>query len=308
MEKYTGKCPSCHLALLDTSNYLRTDSQVDFLQTNKPRKFSSSARILEPRISKSHLQEITALSSRKDSFDETLSYVQGGQATSRIVTAYGSDFTRFFMHKMCVELLDLDRTGSFIVIDGGNVFDLYLLTHLAQVKGINQDSLLEAIFVARAFTCYQLTSLVIERLEEALTQRTTKQVMVLNITDLFVDPDVPPIEARLLFKEICRTLKQLSKRHGLTVFVGNPLRTAETYLSAQLSLQELLAASSDEVIRISEAKCHVKFVREKGVHLDRRATFVRKKDLGLNRLAASRNPMAILPNNTPSTRVWSSLT
>jgi hypothetical protein len=54
--------------------------------------------------------------------------------------------------------------SNVVFIDGGITFRLYRIAKLAQLHGLNAEEVLQRIFISRAFTAYQLTSLVMEKL------------------------------------------------------------------------------------------------------------------------------------------------
>jgi len=88
-----------------------------------------------------------------------------------------------------------------VYVDGGNTFDPYAVSAIAQEYGLEPKSVLEKILISRAFTAYQLTALVFEKLEEALKRYRSKLVIVSDITRLFLDRDVPKIRAVTSFSK-----------------------------------------------------------------------------------------------------------
>jgi hypothetical protein len=58
--------------------------------------------------------------------------------------------------------------GNVVFVDGGNTFRLYDIARLAQLHQLNPTETLRHIFISRAFTAYQLTSLIMEKLEETI--------------------------------------------------------------------------------------------------------------------------------------------
>ncbi|PIU59583.1 hypothetical protein COS86_03495, partial [Candidatus Bathyarchaeota archaeon CG07_land_8_20_14_0_80_47_9] len=51
-----------------------------------------------------------------------------------------------------------------VFVDGGNTFRLYQVARLAQLHQLNPKEVLERIYISRAFTAYQMTSLIMEKL------------------------------------------------------------------------------------------------------------------------------------------------
>ncbi len=70
--------------------------------------------------------------------------------------------------------LSLGHSGlgsSIIFVDGGNMFDPYAIAEIASGYGLDPKDALEKIHISRAFTAYQLSSLILNKLETALTKK-----------------------------------------------------------------------------------------------------------------------------------------
>lgn len=146
-----------------------------------------------------------------------------------------------------------------VYIDGGNTFDLYAVSAIAQEYGLDPRSVLEKILVSRAFTVYQLTALVFEKLEKALKRCRSKLVVVSDITGLFLDRDVPRIEGRDIFLKMTQFLSDLASRRRAVVVASYFPRP---YSSRSLFLEAVLLARASTVIRFKESRGGFKFVLE----------------------------------------------
>jgi len=146
-----------------------------------------------------------------------------------------------------------------VYIDGGNTFDPYAISAIAQEYGLDPRSVLEKVSVSRAFTAYQLTALVFEKLEEALKRYRAKLVVISDITGLFLDRDVPKIEGKDIFLKMTRHLLDLaSKRRAVVVASYFP----RPYSSRNLFLESVLLARANTVVRFKESRGGFKFVVE----------------------------------------------
>jgi hypothetical protein len=58
-----------------------------------------------------------------------------------------------------------------VFVDGGNSFDPYSVAEIARNYGLDSRAVLERIYVSRAFTAYQLSSLILEELESAVNTK-----------------------------------------------------------------------------------------------------------------------------------------
>ena len=99
-----------------------------------------------------------------------------------------------------------------LVADGANAFDPYIVSRFARKEGFPPDELLKKIWIARAFTCHQLATLVRERLETRASEEKASLVVLLGPCTLFSDEDVPGEEAALLFRKMLASVRKMSQR------------------------------------------------------------------------------------------------
>jgi hypothetical protein len=125
---------------------------------------------------------------------------------------YG-DFASFMAFVLCVRAqLPPDKGGlgaPVIFVDGGNSFSPYLVAELARNYDLDSRTALEGIYISRAFTAYQLSSLILEKLGPFLRSKKAKLLVVSDISALFFDKDIPKIEAKDLFIKICTKLSDI---------------------------------------------------------------------------------------------------
>jgi hypothetical protein len=146
-----------------------------------------------------------------------------------------------------------------VYVDSGNTFDLYAVSAIAQEYGLDPKSVLEKILVSRAFTAYQLTELVFEKLEAASKRYRSKLVVISDITGLFLDHDVPKIEGRDLFLKMTQHLLDLASRRRAVVVASYFPRS---YCSKDLFLESVLLARANAVIRFQKSRAAFKVVLE----------------------------------------------
>jgi hypothetical protein len=106
--------------------------------------------------------------------------------------------------------------GPLVVLDGGNGFDAYGLARMIRRKTPEVETVLRRIWLARAFTCYQVLAL----LRGALPDRQPKVVMDLLAT--FQDDSVSPVDKDFLLQESLDLLVQLSRSAPVVVSVHPP--------------------------------------------------------------------------------------
>ena len=131
----------------------------------------------------------------------------------------------------CIATLALE--GSVVVLDGGMLFNVYRVLMAAH----GQTRILNRIRFARAFTCYQMVSL-LER-----TPAEDACVVVLDLLSTFQDENVPAGERNRLLKFCLPHLARLSRARGALVSVGTPARLPPE----SQSLFRLLAGEAAQV-------------------------------------------------------------
>ena len=116
-----------------------------------------------------------------------------------------------------------------IVLDGANRFDPYMASSFARKALIPPEKLLKSIRIARAFTCYQMATLMGEPLtsllgREGATELPQKTwVIFLGPITTFLDEDVSEREARPLFEKSLKKIEEMAARGvPFLLFQSNP--------------------------------------------------------------------------------------
>lgn len=94
--------------------------------------------------------------------------------------------------------------GSLRVLDGGNRFNAYIVALALRQHTIEVEALLEQIHVARAFTCYQVVTLLTQ------TPAIPRPTLVLDMLATFRDESVSPEERRRLLRTCLGQLRRLA--------------------------------------------------------------------------------------------------
>ena len=182
------------------------------------------------------------------------------------------DFAVLFGRRVCRTLvfllsvrsqLSLKKGGlnsRVVYIDGGNTFDPYAISALAQQYSLEPRCVLEKILISRAFTAYQLTALVFEKLEEALKRYRSKLVIVSDITGLFLDRDVPKIESTDTFMKMVQHLLDLASRRRVVIVASYFPRR---YSSRSLFLESVLLGRARVLLGVKRSRGSLKLALEK---------------------------------------------
>jgi len=149
---------------------------------------------------------------------------------------------------------------NVIFIDGGNTFRLYRVSSLAQLHQLDPRQVLERIIISRAFTAYQMTSLILEKLEETVNRFDSKLVIISDIAGLYLDKDVPTAEAKEVFTQLATYLSKFTEEKQLI--------TIATYLPHVHSkrntfLHAVTCGRTNVVASIRPTKFGQEFVLEK---------------------------------------------
>jgi hypothetical protein len=140
----------------------------------------------------------------------------------------GSSAVQSLLSCMCVRAQLPYQLGgletSVLFVDGGNSFRLYDVSAFAQTCELDPKEVLERIFVSRAFTAYQLTSLNFENLQSAIEKYDSKVVILSNLAQLFLDDDVPKKEAQEVFLQLTAYLADFAKKNSVILVATHPAR------------------------------------------------------------------------------------
>ena len=176
-----------------------------------------------------------------------------GFAPGDFAVLYGSPSVISMTSLLCIRAqlpAQLGGLGSNVVfIDGGNTFRLYKIARLAQLHQLNPREVLERIFISRAFTAYQLTSLILDKLEETVKQYDAKLVVISDIAGFFLDNDVAHEEAQRVYSQIVSYLSSFARKHQIVV-VATYLPYSDS--RRNILLQEITCARANTVLSFSK--------------------------------------------------------
>lgn len=153
-----------------------------------------------------------------------------------------------------------------VVLDGANRFDPYIVSSFARKALMPPEDLLHRIRIARAFTCYQMATLMGEKLvslftEENVMIRAQKPlVILLGPLNPFLDEDVPEREAGSLLERSLRKVEPLVTE-GISFFLFQSFLSRH---SKRAFLMRQLFQFSNLVWRISLDDGRPKVTLEKG--------------------------------------------
>ena len=134
----------------------------------------------------------------------------------------------------------LALTGKVRLVDAGNCFDGYGLARQLRQQTSYWQAALERVSVARAFTCYQVETLLTESVSDF------SPVLVLNLLDTFYDENVRLTERLRLLEVSLDELRRLCRTASVAVSAGFPTR------DQPVELLEILTGAAGQVWSFEE--------------------------------------------------------
>jgi DNA repair protein RadA len=119
----------------------------------------------------------------------------------------------------------LGPDSDVIFIDGGNIFDPYLISKHSIMHELKPENVLKRIHISRAFTYHQLTALVTDKLALAIEEFASKLIVISDITQLYCDPDIHGADeqdAFRIFDRTTRSLIALAEQKHVLIIATNP--------------------------------------------------------------------------------------
>jgi len=141
---------------------------------------------------------------------------------------------------MTVLTARLALTGRVRLVDAGNCFDGYGLARQLRQQTPYWQAALDRVSVARAFTCYQVETLLTESISDF------SPVLVLNLLDTFYDENVKLAERLRLLEVSLAELRRLCRTASVAVSASQPKRDQPG------ELLEQLAAAAGQVLSFEE--------------------------------------------------------
>jgi phage gp36-like protein len=187
-----------------------------------------------------------------------------GFAAGDFALIYGSPSIQSLISLLCVKAqlpIPLGGLGGSVVyVDGGNTFRLYQVARLAQVHQIDPKQALDRIYISRAFTAYQLTSLLMERLQKAVDESHAKLVIVSDIAGLFLDKDILDEEARRVYSQVLAYLQEFARKNQIILIATYLPRPSS---SRNLYLHTLTCSRANVILTLRQTKYDREFALEK---------------------------------------------
>ena len=190
-----------------------------------------------------------------------------GFAAGDFAVLHGSPSVATLASMLCVRAQLPSQLGGLssnvVFIDGANTFKLYNVARLAKLYQIDPKQTLDRIHISRAFTAYQMTSLILDHLKDAVKRFNAKLIIISDIAELFLDNDVSDEEACQVFSQITAYLQNFAHENQIILIVTYPPQQNNR---RNLYLQALTCGRANVVIALRQTKYEREFILEKHPH------------------------------------------
>jgi hypothetical protein len=187
-----------------------------------------------------------------------------GFAIGDFAVLHGSLSVLSLASLLCVKAqlpIQLGGLGSNVVfVDGGNTFQLYHIARLARLHRLDPKQTLERIYISRAFTAYQMTALVLEKLKETIKKYDAKLAIISDIAGFFLDKDVKETEAHRVYSQVTAYLSKFAKENQIILVATYPPHQESRRNNF---LHTVTCGRANTVIALRQTKYEREFVLEK---------------------------------------------
>ena len=115
----------------------------------------------------------------------------------------------------------LEQGETVVAVDGANCFNLYRLTEWAKRKRLDSPALLQRLRIARAFTPFQMAT-ILHHIGAEMDRCRARRLVLTGLPDCLYDEELSEQEARSTFVRCRRNLLRLAERHTVLAFSDAP--------------------------------------------------------------------------------------
>ena len=149
-------------------------------------------------------------------------------------------------NQLCVNTYKTFRSET-IYIDGGMCADPYCIARYARMAELDQREVLQNVVMSRAFTVYQLSTILQDLLEPVLKSRSPRTLLIGMLPALYHDPELSAREAQTLLLQDLKKIQQLTTTYHLITVCTN---LDAMPLTPSKGLGKTLYDNVTEIIRI----------------------------------------------------------
>jgi RecA/RadA recombinase len=159
-----------------------------------------------------------------------------------------SSFISRIPDQICVNTYRTFHSDA-IYIDAGMSVDPYRIAQYARKIEVSQREALEHVHISRAFTVYQLSTLIQDMLEQAIKRYKPQTLIIGRLPIFYLDSDVESKEAQTLLRANLHKIKELTKKYDLITIFTN---LDKKMLSSNRNVRKILYSNVDEIVLMKE--------------------------------------------------------
>jgi hypothetical protein len=230
----------------DGGTFIDLPSPLRFIASAPWIRGETIALIAEPRAEASDVraEPRKALTTSIPTLDRILGPLEAGRIT---LIDSGSDFV-FHLTTLLVVRAVMDG-ADVVYVDGGNSVDPHGMVALGKRVGLTRAEILPRVHVARAFTCHQMTTLLLDMLDKKLEETGAGLVVLSCLPEMYLDEDVERDEAHALFRRSMRAIQDIVRRHGVACLATN---AGLAKLYRRKTIRRQLYESADRAVRLAQ--------------------------------------------------------
>lgn len=151
--------------------------------------------------------------------------------------------------------------STTIYIDGGMCANPYKIAKYAKKMEMDQKKTLSSIKISRAFTLYQMSTLICDQLAANIKRYKPRTLIIGNFPMLYLDSDVKKVESQIILKNCIQKIKELTKEHNLITILTN---LDKKMVTNRRNIRKTLYNNANETVRLrdKEKKIDVKLMQE----------------------------------------------
>ena len=171
--------------------------------------------------------------------------VEGFRSSKVTLLDSDNSYASTLLHMLCVRTIS-QFDEEVVWVDGGNEVNPYAISSLCKRLLLDKKDILSRVSVSRAFTAYQLVTLIDEKLEEQVRECSPSMIIVSSIAELFLDKDMKWMESHQLLRRCVDDISRITRDCETITVISNatyhhsrpsPGLTALLYEGSDLALQ-----------------------------------------------------------------------
>ncbi len=187
-----------------------------------------------------------ALMTSVPTLDRILGPFEAGKVT---LIDSGSNFVFHLTTLLCVRAV---MEGHEVVfLDGGNSVNPHGMVAIGKRAGLTRDEILPKVHVARAFTCHQMVTLILDMLDKKIEETRAGLAVLACLPEMFLDEDVEVCETHQLFQRSMRAVRRTVAEREVIGLVTN---AGLAKLYRRRSIRRQLYEAADRIVRIAHGK------------------------------------------------------